>query len=181
MNKEDKRWRPTTMNNDNGNNQQWRQTMIKMRNAIGLYWKPLLKFLCMWYEFLHAFFCPAISKVPTPNHDVRRSLVTAKDYITPDWCHHTLQASSAHAWEQYPHFLQTIHIYFWSCITDKITWKIVHFVRHYLCSCGSPECPLRLGIMSQYLRDIFQTCMWTICILKRFHMRVLWILQIWLK
>ena len=104
MNEEDKRWRPTTTNNDNGNNQQWRQTMIKMRNAICLYWKPLLKFLCRGYEFLHAFFCPTISKVPTPNHDVRRSLVTAKDCITPDWCHHTLQASSAHALEQFPTF-----------------------------------------------------------------------------
>ena len=39
---------------------------------------------------------------------------------------------------------------------------MMHFVRHYLCSCGSPECPLKLGIMSQYLADIFQTCMWKI-------------------
>ena len=31
-----------------------------------------------------SFFCPAIFMVPTPNYDVRHSLVTAKDYITPD-------------------------------------------------------------------------------------------------
>jgi hypothetical protein len=36
---------------------------------------------------------------------------------------------------------------------------MVHFVRHDLCSCGSPKSPLRLGIMSQYLPDIFQTFM----------------------
>ena len=39
---------------------------------------------------------------------------------------------------------------------------MVHFVRHDLCSCGSPKSPLRLGIMSQYLPDIFQTFMLTI-------------------
>ncbi len=39
---------------------------------------------------------------------------------------------------------------------------MVHFVRHDLCSCGSPKSPLRLGIMSQYLPEIFQTFMLTI-------------------
>ncbi len=38
---------------------------------------------------------------------------------------------------------------------------MVHFIRHDLCSCGSPKSPFRLGIMSQYLPDIFQTFMLT--------------------
>ena len=147
-----------TTNKEDKQQQQWAmQFECLWQNC-----KLTLEFLCRQYEFLHVFFCPAISKVPTPNHDVRHSLVTAKDCITPDWCPHTLQTSSTHAWEQCLHFLHPIHIYFWSCITDKITRKMVHFVRHFLCSCGSPECPLRIGITPQYFTDIFQTCMWTI-------------------
>ena len=159
----------TTTNNDNkdehrgkDDDQQWAMTTATTNNDLWQNFKLTLEFLCRQYVFLHVFFCPAISKVPTPNHDVCHSLVTAKDCITPDWCPHTVQTSSTHAWEQYLHFLHPIHIYFWSCITDKITRKMVHFVRHFLCSCGSPECPLRIGITPQYFTDIFQTCMWTI-------------------
>ncbi len=181
MNEEDKRWRPRTTNDDNGDNQQWRQTMTKMRNAICLYWKPLLKFLCRWYEFLHAFFCPAISKVPTPNHDVWCSLVTAKDYITPDWCHHTLQASSAHALEQCPNFLHPTHIYFWSCITDKITRKMAYFLGIIFAPVVALNAHLDLESCPNTWQTSFKHVCEHFCILKRFHMHVLWILQTWLK
>jgi hypothetical protein len=142
-----------TTNDEDKQGQQWAmQFACLWQNC-----KLTFKFLCRQYEFLHTFFCPAISKVPTPNHDVCRSLVTAKDRITPDWCPYTLHASSTHVWKQCPYFLHPICIHFWSCITDKNTRKMVHFVRHDLCSCGSPKNPLRLGIVSQYLTDIFQT------------------------
>ena len=105
MNKEEKWWQPTTTNNNEDDNQQWRPTWTKMSNKICLSLKelqanPLIPL------------CPAIFKVPTPNHDVHHSLVTAQDYITPDWCPHTLQASFTHVWEQFPRFLHPICIHF---------------------------------------------------------------------
>ena len=82
--------------------------------------------------------------------------------MAPDWCPHTLQASSTHAWEQCTWFLHPICIYLWSCTTDKITRKMVHFVRHDLCTCGSPKCPLRLGITAWNFTHIFHTYIWVI-------------------
>ena len=151
-----------TTNNEDKQGQQWAmQFDCLLQNC-----KLTLEFLCRQYEFLHTFFCPAISKVPTPNYDVCRSLVTAKDHMAPDWCPHTLQASSTHAWEQCTWFLHPICIYLWSylwsCITDKITRKMVHFVRHDLCTCGSPKCPLRLGITAWNFTHIFHTYIWAI-------------------
>ncbi len=155
MTMDDRTMMTATTNDEDKQGQQWAmQFACLWQNC-----KLTLKFLCRQYEFLHEFFCPAISKVPTLNHDVRRSLVTAKDYMTPDWCPHTLKGSSTHVWEQHTCFLHPICIHFWSCITDKITRQTVYFIRHDLCSCCSPKSPFRLGIMSQYLTDIFQTFM----------------------
>jgi hypothetical protein len=121
-NDDDRQRRTMTMattNNEDKQGQQWAmQFACLWQNC-----KLTLQFLCRQYEFLHEFFCPAISKVHTPNHDVRHSLVTAKDYITPDWCPHTLQGSSTHVWEQCPCFLHSICIHFGRCITNKITRK----------------------------------------------------------
>jgi hypothetical protein len=38
---------------------------------------PLNSSVCSMNSYIH-FFCPAISKVSTPNHDVRRSLVSIR-------------------------------------------------------------------------------------------------------
>ena len=141
--------------------------------------KQPLKFLCWQHEFLHTYFCPAISKVPTPNHDVLRSLATAKDYITPDWRFHTLQATSTHVWKQCPCFLHPICIHFGCCITDKITRKWCILLG--MISAPDPNAHLDLESCPNTYQTSFKNACEQFCKLKRIHMHVLWIVQIWLK